>query len=749
MPYSASGASNDRSAQPMSDSTTPDLTPRIAALILAFCVAATCTGALRYLRPGVPFGNDLSSHYAEITFIAKVLQSGETDFWFDQVNLGYPLFLAYPPLPSLLMGSLTGLTSWFLPGELLFKLSIVLLWALMPVAWYRGGRWFGRSRIEAIALGLLALAVRDAWSFGLGLASFSGTGLYSQLWGMVLLPLLLGSMFRLLVEDEPGLKRPALILLLTILSQLYFAYYCVVAGAVMLMARRGRTLLRLSAAAKVYGTALALAAFWIIPFLVYGKYQGGLPWRHENENGYPLSQLARFAIEGDFFDHGRAPWLSALVAVGLVMVAVHRRGRFERWLLALTAVSAVLMLGSTNIGAFYWIAHLGQEPEVIRYLIGLHFCGLLLAAYVVGRVSQTLLKNAPPRTVTIVVTLVCCIYILQLPGVVRRSLKTFDDRSAQFRQIASSLARGGPSRYLAHKRLGTASHFHLNHLANISRRPQMESFSRGYHDTLSLFYLEGFDFSAPAFRLFGVGALVARRGHRIPSDAPMREALATREYRVLELTQPPRLFEFVHTPVTIEGELKAMRATVQAVTLPLFERGLLPVLSVSSDKAQVRLRATGEPEILIDALARTPPPSVVGLTARLRDRRVESSILSEVTEERVALNEYEADVLARGSGERLLLKVSYHPRWQAFVDDREVPVVHSAPNLMVVDVPAGRHRIRFRYTNPPYQKLLFCGSIVAVAGWLVAPRRRRPGARLPPASPGGGPDFQEHSKKSK
>lgn len=50
---------------------------------------------------GYADGGDMYSHQIEILYLKEILQSGATDFWFDEVTLGYPLFLAYSPFPCL------------------------------------------------------------------------------------------------------------------------------------------------------------------------------------------------------------------------------------------------------------------------------------------------------------------------------------------------------------------------------------------------------------------------------------------------------------------------------------------------------------------------------------------------------------------------------------------------------------------------------------------------------------------------
>ena len=45
------------------------------------------------------------SHQVEALHLKELLESGTTDLWFDKSALGYPIFLAYAPLPCLLNAS--------------------------------------------------------------------------------------------------------------------------------------------------------------------------------------------------------------------------------------------------------------------------------------------------------------------------------------------------------------------------------------------------------------------------------------------------------------------------------------------------------------------------------------------------------------------------------------------------------------------------------------------------------------------
>jgi hypothetical protein len=685
-----------------------------------------------FLASGAPLGDDSSSHIAEILYIAELLRAGETDFWFDQTNLGYPLFLAYQPAPSLAMGALVALTRSFVSPLFVFKLSIVLVWSLMPITWYVGGRWLGLRRLEALLFALFLLAVNDFRAFGLGLSSALANGLYTQSWGALLLPLALGSLYRHLLSRTMGPGPPALLLSLTLLCHAFVGLFCGIGAVLMVVARREGLWGRAWKLLVVIALAVLASAFWLVPFLVNLEYQGGLPWKYESENGYPLAELLRWTVTGRFFDGGRLPWLTVLVVAGLGAAWRRRSEPLERWTLMLFAASFVLFMGRTNWGAPYdWIP-IHRELEVIRYLSGLHFCGVLLAAIAASwglerlpRFVERLSGPAwltPERTRVAILGLLATGYLLGLHLYARRSLQTFDVSEPDFRGAMAQLSADTGSRFLSHKRLGTASHFYLNLLPALAGRPQLESYSRGYHDTLSLYYLEYFDFSATAFRLYNVGAALVRgdRAEALPDH--FRETWSAAGLSVYESDEPGGYFSFVRTPVTLVADLKRARPVLRRISLPLFEVGVLPRLTRHEpDGARLRLQDANRLQYFAPGATASRDVSVMELLGELIASHANTPIRSRVVEERVAHNEYLARVEAVGDPERLLLKSSYHPYWTAAVDGQTVEVAHVAPNLMAVSVPAGRHEIRFRFRNPVYQKILF---VVSLGGTLVWGGRR-------------------------
>jgi len=718
----------------------PDLPARWARLALGAAALTLTASAVPgfFLGDGAPYGNDNSSHFAEILAVADHLRAGETDFWFDQTNLGYPLFVAYQPLPALLMGALVALLGGAVAPLLLFKLSIVLLWALMPVAWYAGARALGMDRLGALFLGLLLLVVNDFRAFGLGLSSGLANGLYTQAWGALLLPLALGHAWRFVVRGEGGPGRPALLFAATALSHAFLGLYAGLAAAAMVVVRRAGAAARARRLAAVVALAAPLLAFWLVPFLANLEHQGGLPWKSESENGYALATLARRAASGALFDHGRLPWLTYLALAGAV-AAWRRRADVDRWLLVLLAATAALLLGPTTWGPWYRALPLHGELEVIRYLAGLHVCGLALAALAARRAVPRLrafLARAsgpawlsPDRTLAAIGVVVLAGFLLGTWGHGRRYLRSFDVGERGFAALRERLAADTRSRFLVHGRLGTANHFFLNLLPALAGRPQLESYARGYHDTPSVYYLEYFDWSPSAFSLYNVGAAVARggRGERLPDG--FRETWSHGELRLLEPPEPPGWFAFVRTPFTVVGDARAVRRLLRVSAVRLYEKGVLPRLAERDPGTGDRIVVGPDGRVTRVALAALADGEPTGESvARALASYAPGPPRSRVLEASRGRNEYRALVEAAG-GEDLLLKASHHPYWGVRVDGAPAELLRVAPHLMAVSVPPGRHEVVFRYRNPTYQKALFAVSAAAFAGGPLAglARRRRAG----------------------
>jgi len=701
---------------------------------------AFLVGSAGFLKPGGPGGRDNPSHLAEIERIARCLQEGRTDFWFDETNLGYPLFIAYQPLPSLLMGAVVALTKRIVDSWLVFKLSVIAIWALMPFFWYRGGRWLGFDRATALFFALLPLVVGDWANFGLGTASSARNGLYTQAWGTALLPLLLGAFRRHIDARDMSLLAPAALFSLLVLCHAFLAFLAAVAMLSMTLSTRrelGVRLLRLGAVVAI--TAL-WTGFWLVPFLSCRAFQGGYPGQGDYGEGYALSELGLRVLRGDLLDSGRRPWVTLMAGAGILAVCWSREHRSPWWLAATGVFSFEFLLGPEGWGQGYRSIPFHQGLEVIRYVAGLHLVGICLAAVgltaglrlaVAGlaKIRGLTRRVAPARLFAFAVAAAALALPLCRVVTWKRDWTTFDTQAAPFADLVREVA-AGRDRFACLRGVGTGDSVHYNLLPLLAGRPQLLSLARGAHDTHSVYFAQRF-FTAPEeMRLFNIRHLVGKRTYQT-RPVHLTPVWHNSSYTIHEFANPGGYFDFVRLPIALTGpDLRSVREPASVVSAPLFRAGLLPRLSPGDSSSADRIeRCPGGGCRLILAgktvLDDAPPRAV--LSELLERYKYLDQPKSRVLQEKVDLNQYVAEVEVDGSEDYLLLKSSHHPYWHASIDGRETDIVQVGPNLMAARMTPGRHEVIFRYRNPVYQKVGFVLSLLAaaVAGGISLRRRWR------------------------
>jgi hypothetical protein len=76
-----------------------------------------------------------------------------------------------------------------------------------------------------------------------------------------------------------------------------------------------------------------------------------------------------------------------------------------------------------------------------------------------------------------------------------------------------------------------------------------------------------------------------------------------------------------------------------------------------------------------------------------------------------------------------VVRESWHPRWHAYIDGAEAPVMRVTPDFSAVDVPPGKHELAMRFERPWWaQAAWLAWPGIPLAAWLLLRelRRRRP-----------------------
>jgi hypothetical protein len=81
-----------------------------------------------------------------------------------------------------------------------------------------------------------------------------------------------------------------------------------------------------------------------------------------------------------------------------------------------------------------------------------------------------------------------------------------------------------------------------------------------------------------------------------------------------------------------------------------------------------------------------------------------------------------------------VVRESWHPRWHAYLDGEELPVMRVTPDFPAVLVPAGQHTLELRFERPWWAHAAWLGwPVPPLVAWLVLRRRKRGTSVLPTA----------------
>ena len=693
-------------------------------------VAGACLVNLVVLRGetrSAPNLNDSALHLQMVRWAAQHLDEGRIalDGWFPFLSLGSSQFHHYQSLPH----TLTALVAQLLradPTSTYLWLQYLLL-ALWPIAVFAGARLLGWSRWVASAAAVLAPIVVSAPGYGIEHASYvwQGYGVYSQLWGMWLLPLSLGWCWRAITTGR-GYAAAMASTALLIASHFLTAYLALVLIGVFGLVAWRQLRARLARTAVVLGGALLTASWVLIPLLADREWSSQSEFYEDTvfRDSFGARRVLGWLASGELFDAGRLPVVTMFAAVGLAICARHARSSEQaRAALVATGFSLVLFFGRPTLGPLLYQLPGSGDLQVHRFIIGVHLMGLVLAGVgVVAAVaagSRLLARVAsPPVPSAVTVALVA---LALVPSLAAQA--AYDGRGARFirdqrafervdgadlRALIAEIRTRGDGRVYAglrsnwgqDYRVGSvpvfaqlanedvdAIGFTFRTIASLSTdiEARFDETSLAQHEILNVRYLllpQGRSPSVPA-------ALIDQRGR----------------HRLFEV-ETSGYFQVVDRV----GAIRADRTDLASAN----EGFLASRLALQDSYFGI---AFGD---------RAAPPATSPAAVATSPGRVESQLPLPIH------GRYAATVYARRRAV-VLLKVTYDPRWEVTVDGVEAEVVMMSPSLVGVDVAPGRHRVAFRYRPfSSYPLLLTLGATVLVLAAL-APRRlqRRATSRTP------------------
>ena len=555
--------------------------------------------------------------------------------------------------------------------------------------------------------GLVASLAATNGLFGFGFSSyvFSGFGLYSQLWGMMLIPPALALSYRVLREGR-GYFWATVLLAATLMSHLLYGYIAFVTLGILAVIQPKRLSDPTSLAAAMWKRwrrliilfllVVAVTSYFLVPLFLDLDYLNETVWDNPTRyNSYGHSAVLRGLVQGNLFDFRRFPSLTILVFVGFVICLY--RWREERYLIPVGIFLLWLMLyfGRATWGPLIDLLPMSRYLHMHRFIAGVHLGGIFLAAIALAvpwrwAVSR---ERVWYMTVPLALTLLILLpayserrsYLEQNALWMRESQQGLGVEAQDLNALLDKLNQLPIGRiYTGHQY--TFSHWsdkyfvgyiHVYDLLHAEGLPLMGSV---YHRfSLNSDVQAHFDETRwDHYNLFNVRYVVAPEGQEFPDFVrPLQQFGRHRLYQVATTGY----FDLVGSDLTLSGgrtDFYPAASSWLASELPTVKQHPVVLLGESSQEIEHALP-------LSDAMDVIP--------------RVEASAgpsRGTVLSEELGSNFFAADVTVERDS-WLLLKATYHPNWRATVDGVQADTVMLMPSFVGVQLTPGEHKVLLEY----------------------------------------------------
>ncbi len=699
------------------------------ALILLLCLA--WAGALQYeMRVDPPDLNDDVAHVSHALGVDQALPdlARATDPWLPSPGMGFPALHYYQHLPAFFLAAVYQLFLGHVPLILILRVTMVLLLAVFPLAVYASMRRFGMERLPAALAAVCSLLISDGYKQGWGFESYiwGGSGMYTQLWGMVLTPLAVSWGYVYLKEGR-GRFGAVTFLLATCLSHILTGFVAVVSLFIILAAmddEKGCWPGRLKRLATLFVLMGLAGIYYLVPFVRDGAYMNYSVWSHKEWlDSYGHRRILGWLFTGQLLDCGRYVPLTLFVLIGLV--AAFRKWSNERYRIAaaLFFVWLAIYCGRPTWGRLLDVIPFAHDMQFNRYVAGVHLAALMLAG--VGAAAfYELVRRLMPRFKTVVASTL--LVALLVPAFVERGiyLKHNSEWAARSRlayraekgdldKLLATLQALPPGRVFAGLpgawgkglRVGEVPLYAMIHVAGMDCLGFMYLHFALNVDIQYLFN----ENSLAHYRLFNVTYVVADRGHAVPAFLKPIDRIGR---FVIYKVETGGYIDVVSSGAQFTGTKREWFAAARAwLDGPWFHAG---------DYPRIRLTRNGHPDGVSLPLSEAP--------AKLAEYAGEvlpppGRVLEQSKEAYSA-----AAVVSMTRPGYVVFRSSYHPNWAVRVDGEKKDPVMLTPSYLGVAVSPGQHTVLFSYEPSRLRPWLFamgCGILAAL--FLI--ERRKPGAQ--------------------
>jgi len=709
-------AIREESARPLTRNEKIGLT-----LLVAVPTLFTAVGLLSELTIPVPSVNDDSFHYLFIQQASNALNNGESifDFWLPQIEAGFAQFFYYQHLPALVVVGLQRLSFGALDLLTTFNLVRYILLVSFPLTVFVSMRTMRFSVAASAFAAAASTLLSGGFLYGFEYDSYiwRGWGMYTQLWAMHLSFLSVATMYRAIHEGK-RLWLAALLFGMLVLTHLIYAYMTAMAIVLMTLwgLRRSNLIARVLRLAIVGAFAAAISEYMWLPFLTQSAYLNVSPYLQSYKyDSYGAGSILSWVFTGDLLDHGRLPVLTVFLGVGAI-AAILGRSRVALLSLALFVMWLVAYFGRPTLGAAANLFPLNYGLLFHRFIGGVDLAAIILIG-VGGAVVWGLYK--PYASTLRLGAAVAVLLLLLAPAVAERMTFYSDNTAFQQRSmdalkadtdantIIATLQTLPPGRVFAGlpSTYGNDSDMSFGdlHFYNLlpfygieSLAPPIQSLS------LNSDYIWDFDDQNQGdFDLWNVRYMVAPTG------------MAVADF--LTPIQRTTRYTLYQAPTTGFAEYVAITSR-QAVPT----QAALFSLNLAWERTHT---LPGERDFVRYDYPATVPGFDPASTApcpgggktdyeRFQEDAIDLAVECPVDS-------------------TLVIKTTYHPDWQVYVDGGLVPDFMVSPSYIGISLAAGKHTVDAVYRADPIKApLVLIGAIAALFLLIVRGRLDRFAERL-------------------
>lgn len=672
-----------------------------------------------------------TSHMSDVTFHLSILHAldhtvknggNPVDFWFDGTPFGFALFRGYQHLPHLLIYLIYRVLGEHFALETVLRVSTCMLALITPCIFFLGARLLSFSKLSAGFVAIFSVLVVEVGNYGLGLHNYNwgSGGIIAQLWATCFLVPAIGYAVGYIKDGRPlGLSvflgfctfgsHVVAIFVLGIAITLFSI--CNIFSA--LGNRRGQTVQTIRRTLAYFGTLLiATTHQWFYTLLDARYLRGSIHeprWKFESHG---IDWVLLNFSNGNLFDHGHFPTLTALLLLGLVFCLFNPQQLQDSRQSVVTATSFWLVVSfltflSLLCGWQLWgwsVSLLGilNSLHWHRFITGVQLFGLLLA----GLGASIIFRSIRYRSAALF------LFVILLFPVFRERINYYnsakkwlheaieaqknDQDLALLLNKLAELPRGriytGMDRDWA-KEYKVGANLQLHNVITGSGLP---TYGMLYYP-MSLAGDVMFDvtLNRPAQR-----QLLGLRYFLIPSNRPIPAGLTpVVSYGRYRIFQDPalKMLDVIDIEFNLIGERPNLPHSMRNwLKSNLVEKKIFAEIPGSSN-----FLALGK-SINNNQIPETVPAVERAGTVTQESAWRVDGIVGEVTLKRPAY---------------VLFKVPYHPNWIAKVNNSFVRPLWVTPGFMAIPCPAGNHKISFDYKGSTFKLILFVLGLLGSAVW--------------------------------